>query len=100
VHPDLEAIDALDTIVLGQKIPIFTESGLAHDTLAMQILRQARAPGVEKFAVVFVALGLPRETSSRYLDALQASGSRGRLLAFLNLADDPTAERPSRPGSR
>ncbi len=89
----ISAIDALNSIVLGQKIPIFTESGLAHDDLAMQIIRQARAPSVEKFAVVFVALGLPRDTAARYLADLQASGSRGRLIAFLNLADDPTAER-------
>lgn len=89
----ISAIDALDSIVLGQKIPIFTESGLAHDDLAMQILRQAHAPAVEKFAVVFVALGLPRDVAARYLDELQGGGSRGRLIAFLNLADDPTAER-------
>jgi V/A-type H+/Na+-transporting ATPase subunit B len=89
----VSAIDALNSIVLGQKIPIFTESGLAHDELAMQIIRQARAPSVEKFAVVFVALGLPRDVATRYLDDLQASGSRGRLIAFLNLADDPAAER-------
>lgn len=89
----VSAIDALNSIVLGQKIPIFTESGLAHDALAMQIIRQARAPSVEKFAVVFVALGLPRDVATRYLDDLQTSGSRGRLIAFLNLADDPTAER-------
>jgi V/A-type H+/Na+-transporting ATPase subunit B len=89
----ISAIDALNSIVLGQKIPIFTESGLPHDELAMQILRQARAPSVEQFAVVFVALGLPRDIAARYLDALQTSGSRGRLIAFLNLADDPTAER-------
>jgi len=89
----VSAIDALNSVVLGQKIPIFTESGLDHDALAMQILRQARAPAVEKFAVVFVALGLPRDTTLRYLDDLQSSGSRGRLLAFLNMADDPTAER-------
>lgn len=64
----IAAIDALDSVVLGQKIPIFTESGLAHDELAMQILRQARVPSLgethEKFAVVFVALGLPRDTAS------------------------------------
>lgn len=93
----ISAIDALDSIVLGQKIPIFTESGLAHDQLTMQILRQARVPSLgdaaEKFAVVFVALGLPRDTAARYLDALQTSGSRGRVIAFLNLADHPTAER-------
>ncbi len=89
----ISAIDAFNSVVLGQKIPIFTESGLAHDDLAMQIIRQARAPGVEKFAIVFAALGLPRDTSERYLDDFRASGSRGRLIAFLNLAGDPTAER-------
>jgi V/A-type H+-transporting ATPase subunit B len=89
----VSAIDVLNSIVLGQKIPIFTESGLAHDQLAMQIIRQAHAPSVEKFAVVFVALGLPRDIAAGYLDDLQSSGSRGRLIAFLNLADDPTSER-------
>lgn len=89
----ISAIDALNTIVLGQKIPIFTESGLAHDELAMQIVRQARAPGVERFAVVFAALGLPRDTAQRYLDDFRASGARGHLIAFLNLAGDATAER-------
>jgi len=89
----ISAIDALNSVVLGQKIPIFTESGLAHDELAMQILRQARAPDAEKFAVVFAALGLPRDTAARYVQDLDAAGSRGRLIAFLNLADDPTAER-------
>lgn len=93
----ISAIDALNSVVLGQKIPIFTESGLAHDELAMQIIRQANVPslnkGVEKFAVVFAALGLPRDTAARYVQDLESAGSRGRLIAFLNLADDPTAER-------
>lgn len=89
----ISSVDALNTIVLGQKIPIFTESGLAHDDLAMQIVRQARAPGVEKFAIVFAALGLPREIAGRYLDDFARTGARGRLISFLNLADEPTAER-------
>jgi len=89
----VSSIDALNSIVLGQKIPIFTESGLPHDELAMQIVRQAHAPGVEKFAIVFCALGLPRQTAQRYLDDFVATGARSRLVAFLNLADDPTAER-------
>lgn len=89
----VSSIDALNSVVLGQKIPIFTESGLPHDELAMQIVRQAHAPGVEKFAIVFAALGLPRQTAQRYLDDFVATGARSRLVAFLNLADDPTAER-------
>jgi V/A-type H+-transporting ATPase subunit B len=59
----------------------------------MQILRQAHAPGVDKFAVVFAALGLPRDVASRYLQDLESAGSRGRVIAFLNLAGDPCAER-------
>ncbi|MGZ4778365.1 MAG: V-type ATP synthase subunit B [Thermoanaerobaculia bacterium] len=89
----ISAIDALNSVVLGQKIPFFTESGLRHDELAMQIVRQARAPGVEKFAVVFAALGLPRETTRRYIGDFEKSGARSRLVVFLNHADDPTAER-------
>jgi V/A-type H+-transporting ATPase subunit B len=89
----VSAIDTLNSIVLGQKIPLFTESGLRHDELAMQIVRQARAPGVEKFAVVFAALGLPRETTRRYIADFEKSGARSRLVVFLNHADDPTAER-------
>ncbi|HEX9163248.1 MAG TPA: V-type ATP synthase subunit B [Thermoanaerobaculia bacterium] len=89
----ISSIDALDSVVLGQKIPIFSESGLPHDALAMQIVRQVRAPGVEKFAIVFAALGLPRETTRRYLDDFDASGARSRLVVFLNHADDPAAER-------
>lgn len=87
----ISAIDALNSVVLGQKIPIFTESGLAHDELLTQILRQAHAPNVEKFAVVFAALGLPRDTAAYYVRDLEAT--RARLIAFLNLADDPAAER-------
>ena len=89
----ISAIDALDSVVLGQKIPIFTESGLAHDDLAMQIIRQARVPEASRFAIVFAALGLPRETAARYLEDFRVTGSRARMIAFLNLADDPTAER-------
>jgi V/A-type H+-transporting ATPase subunit B len=64
----ISSIDALNSVVLGQKLPIFTEAGLPHDALAMQIIGQAQAPGVESFAVVFAALGLPREIALRYED--------------------------------
>ena len=89
----ISAIDGLHTLVLGQKLPIFTESGLSHDALAMQIVRQARAPSVERFVVVFAALGLPRELALRYVEDFRASGGISRLVAFVNYADDPPAER-------
>jgi V/A-type H+-transporting ATPase subunit B len=59
----------------------------------MQIIGQAQAPGVESFAVVFAALGLPRDTALRYENMFRQSGARHRLVAFLNFADDPAAER-------
>lgn len=89
----ISAIDLLTSVVLGQKIPIFTEAGLPHDTLALQIVRQARAPGVEHFAIVFAALGLPRSVALRYEEAFRTAGALGRMVAFMNLADDPAAER-------
>jgi V/A-type H+-transporting ATPase subunit B len=89
----VSAIDGLNSVVLGQKLPIFTESGLPHDALAMQIIRQAHAPGVEQFAVVFAALGLPRDTVLRYQESFRATGALHRVVAFLNLADDTAAER-------
>jgi V/A-type H+/Na+-transporting ATPase subunit B len=89
----LSAVDALNTLVLGQKLPIFSESGLPHDALTLQIIRQARAPGAEGFAVVFVGLGLPRDVAMRYQEDFERSGSLGRVTAFMNYADDPAAER-------
>jgi V/A-type H+-transporting ATPase subunit B len=89
----VSAIDLLTSVVLGQKLPIFSEAGLPHDELALQVIAQARAPGVEQFAVVFGALGLPRATARRYQDAFRRSGARDRLVAFINYADDPAAER-------
>lgn len=89
----ISAIDGLNSVVLGQKLPIFTESGLPHDALAMQVIRQAHAPGVEQFAVVFASLGLPRDTALRYQESFRATGALHRVVAFLNLADDTAAER-------
>jgi V/A-type H+-transporting ATPase subunit B len=89
----ISSIDGLNSVVLGQKLPIFTEAGLPHDTLAMQIIGQAQAPGVESFAVVFAALGLPRDIALRYEDAFRRSSARHRVVTFLNYADDPAAER-------
>jgi V/A-type H+-transporting ATPase subunit B len=89
----VSAIDVANTVVLGQKLPIFSEAGLPHDALAMQIITQAHAVGVDTFAVVFAALGLPREIAARYEDGLRETGARHRVVAFMNFADDPAAER-------
>jgi V/A-type H+-transporting ATPase subunit B len=89
----VSAVDLLASVVLGQKLPIFTEAGLPHDALVLQIVGQARAPGASSFAIVFAALGLPRATALAYQDAFRASGALGRMVAFMNYADDPAAER-------
>jgi V/A-type H+-transporting ATPase subunit B len=89
----VSAIDVTNSIVLGQKLPIFSEAGLPHDRLAMQIVAQARAAGVERFAVVFAALGLPRQVAIRYEEMFRRTEARQRLVAFMNYADDPSAER-------
>jgi V/A-type H+-transporting ATPase subunit B len=89
----VSAIDLLTSVVLGQKLPVFTEAGLPHDRLVLQIVRQARAPSVEAFAVVFAALGLPRATALEYQESFRASGAFDRMVAFMNFADDPPAER-------
>jgi V/A-type H+-transporting ATPase subunit B len=86
-------IDALNTLTLGQKLPIFTESGLPHDRIARVILRQARAPGVERFALVFVGLGLPREVAAEYEDAFRQSEARRRTTMVLSLAGESATER-------
>jgi V/A-type H+-transporting ATPase subunit B len=89
----VSAIDGMNSLLLGQKLPVFSEAGLPHDTLLRQIIRQAHAPGVESFAVVFAALGLPRDVADAYAEDFRQSGALGRTVAFLNLADDPAAER-------
>ena len=87
------AIDALNTLTLGQKLPIFTESGLPHDRLAAAILEQARAPGVSRFAVVFAGLGLPREVAAQYEAGFRRSGARPHSVMVLSLADESATER-------
>ena len=89
----ISAIDVANTVVLGQKLPIFSEAGLPHDALAMQIITQAHSTGVEAFAVVFAALGLPRDIAARYEEVFRESGARHRVVSFMNYADDPAAER-------
>lgn len=89
----ISAIDVANSVVLGQKLPIFSEAGLPHDALAMQITLQAHALGVERFAVVFAALGLPRDVVLQFEEVFRTAGVRQRVVAFMNFADDPAAER-------
>lgn len=87
------AIDGLNTLTLGQKLPIFTQSGLPHDRIAAAILEQARAPGVARFAIVFAGLGLPREVAAQYEAAFRRSGARAHTVMVLSLADESATER-------
>ena len=87
------AIDGLNTLTLGQKLPIFTQSGLPHDRIAAAILAQARAPGVARFAIVFAGLGLPREVAAQYETAFRRSGARAHSVMVLSLADESATER-------
>ncbi|MFA5103429.1 MAG: V-type ATP synthase subunit B, partial [Candidatus Thermoplasmatota archaeon] len=94
IQTGISTIDGLNTLVRGQKLPIFSGSGLPHNELASQIARQARVLGKEEeFAVVFCAMGITNEEASLFIKGFEQSGALERTVMFLNLADDPTIER-------
>jgi V/A-type H+-transporting ATPase subunit B len=94
IETGVSAIDGMNTLVRGQKLPIFSVSGLPHDALAAQVVRQARLPGEEsEFAVVFAAIGVRHDVAESFRRSFEASGALDRAALFLNLADDPTVER-------
>ena len=93
IETGISAIDLLDSLVRGQKLPIFTGAGLPADELAARIATGARLLGSERFATVFAAMGITRREADAFLDAFGSSGSLDRLALFLNLADDPAIER-------
>jgi len=93
IETGISAIDGLNSLVRGQKLPIFSGAGLPAHALAAQIVRQSRVPGGEPFAVVFAAMGVPFREADYYLTAFEGSGAQERTVVFLNLADDPTIER-------
>ncbi|KAF5068517.1 V-type ATP synthase subunit B [Proteiniclasticum sp. QWL-01] len=98
IQTGISAIDGLNTLVRGQKLPIFSGSGLPHADLAAQIARQARVLGSgEKFAVVFAAMGITFEEAQFFIDDFTRTGSIDRAVLFMNLADDPAIERISTP---
>ena len=98
IQTGVSAIDGLNTLVRGQKLPIFSMSGLPHANLAAQIARQAKVRGKdEKFAVVFAAMGITFEESNFFVESFTETGAIDRTVMFINLADDPAVERISTP---
>lgn len=98
IQTGISAIDGLNTLVRGQKLPIFSASGLPHAQLAAQIARQAKVRGAdEKFAVVFAAMGITFEESNFFVESFRETGAIDRTVMFVNLANDPAVERIATP---
>lgn len=98
IQTGVSAIDGMNTMVRGQKLPIFSGSGLPHSRLAAQIARQAKVLGSEgKFAVVFAAMGITFEEAEFFITDFRRTGAIERTVLFINLADDPAIERISTP---
>ena len=98
IQTGISSIDGLNTLVRGQKLPIFSGAGLPHNDLAAQIARQARVLGEhEKFAVVFGAMGITFEEAQFFIDSFRDSGALERSVVFSNLANDPPIERLATP---
>ena len=94
IQTGISTIDGMNTLVRGQKLPIFSASGLPHNDLAAQIARQAKVLGEkEEFAVVFVAMGITAEEANFFRRDFERTGALERSVLFLNLADDPAIER-------
>ena len=98
IQTGISAIDGLNTLVRGQKLPVFSMSGLPHADLAAQIARQARVKNTDdKFAVVFAAMGITYEESDFFINDFRRTGAIDRTVMFLNLANDPAVERINTP---
>ena len=98
IQTGVSTIDGLNTLVRGQKLPIFSGSGLPHKELAAQIARQARVLGADdKFAVVFAAIGITFEESEFFVQEFKRTGAIDRTVLFTNLANEPAVERIATP---
>lgn len=98
IQTGISAIDGLNTLVRGQKLPVFSMSGLPHAELAAQIARQAKVRGSqEKFAVVFAAIGITYEEAEYFIEDFRRTGAIERTVVFSNLANDPAIERIATP---
>ncbi|WP_436936184.1 ATP synthase subunit B [Halovenus marina] len=104
IQTGISGIDGMNTLVRGQKLPIFSGSGLPHNDLALQIARQATVPEEEEagdegseFAVIFGAMGITAEEANEFMDDFERTGALERSVVFMNLADDPAVERTLTP---
>lgn len=98
IQTGISAIDGLNTLVRGQKLPVFSMSGLPHANLAAQIARQAKVlDDSEKFAVVFAAIGITFEEADFFISDFERTGAIDRTVTFVNLANDPAIERIATP---
>ncbi|HET57031.1 MAG TPA: V-type ATP synthase subunit B [Deltaproteobacteria bacterium] len=98
IETGISAIDGLNVLVRGQKLPIFSGSGLPHNKIAAQILRQASLRGKsEEFAIVFGAIGVSYDDAAYFIDNLEQTGALSRAVAFINTASSPVIERLSTP---
>jgi V/A-type H+-transporting ATPase subunit B len=98
IQTGVSAIDGLNTLVRGQKLPIFSAAGLPHAQLAAQIARQAKVIGTqEPFAVVFAAMGITFEEADFFIQSFKETGAIDRTVLFINLANDPAVERIATP---
>lgn len=93
IQTGISAIDGLNTLVRGQKLPIFSGAGLPGNELAALIVKNAKILGGEEFAIIFGAMGITRREASFFQESFARSGALERVVFFLNLADDPTVER-------
>ncbi len=94
IQTGLSTVDAMNTLVRGQKLPLFSGSGLPHNEIALQIARQAKVVGKqENFVVVFAAMGITNEEAQYFINDFRQTGALERSVVFLNLANDPAVER-------
>lgn len=94
IQTGISAIDGMNTLVRGQKLPIFSGSGLPHNDIALQVARQAKVLGeAEEFAVIFAAMGITYEEAYQFMKEFERTGALERAVVFLNLANDPAIER-------
>lgn len=94
IQTGISTIDGMNTLVRGQKLPIFSGSGLPHNDLAAQIARQAKVIGEDtEFAVIFAAMGITHEEANFFMKDFERTGALERVTVFMNLADDPAIER-------